>query len=238
MTAAGPFAVSSTSRISELSLTPSNDKSHETKVPYSANNHGRSLQHVPRLQRQSSPRSSAEFVTQPRLPHLRGFHSGTLTITSSPSVSLSSVQKRRSARPRPINDTFPSAKSSSPVPKPSAQDSDSDSDSDTPLLYLVSKANKHPSVGSKANSQLEDRVIASSSGNPGIQTTTRSRDNSEFSSASLTLPTRTTDIESVRISQDSHDRTRRILVPSSGSSLINLTSHGFMDIFNLSPLRF
>lgn len=221
-----------TSRAPERRLIFSDDNSRITQTPDVVNNNDRPPQHVTSLQQRSSLGKSVEFVTQPQIRYLRGFHSGTLTITPSRSILFSST-RNRCANEGPLPSAFS---------KPSVQTVQaahgSDSDSDTPLLQVsvISKA-KHTPVRRNTDSERE-HSIRSSAGNSRIHTVVQSRHTSESSSGSSAPSAQKSVIESVRILQDSHDRTRRILIPSSGSALFNITSHGFIDMFDLSPLRF
>lgn len=100
------------------------------------------------------------------------------------------------------------AKSPPQLPTSRPADSDTDTDSDIPLISITSGA-KHINSRSVGDSRLRVPDITSSAKN----------------------------IERVHISPNSQGRTRRILVSSSSPYLVNVTSRGFVDLFNMSPLR-
>jgi hypothetical protein len=195
---------------------------------------------------QPSPeRSSATHVSSPKTlagsssqhfnsrllqhgPH--EFRSGTLAIksTAAPLSTQSTVTMHDAGH-------VPPAKSPTPLPL-QLNRADlratwiNDSGSDTPLASTVaSRTTRHPTHD--ANSKQRDyRTDVASSNRAQRLDHSQSLSCSGIQSGQL-------DLETMRMSLDSHDKSRRILQISSGS-LIHATMHGFLNRVDLSPLRF
>jgi hypothetical protein len=170
----------------------------------------------------------------PRLPHRapHAFRSGTLTIKTAALMSPLSTPNTSTKRNR---DHLASAKgptASLPLYSDKADSRTTltdDSDSDTPLAPTIgSRAIHHPIHD--ASSKRTDHNLEFTSSNRML-----GLDRSPSSIEAQSGPK--FDIETMRMSLDRHDRSRRILQLSSGT-LIHATMHGFINQVELSPLTF
>lgn len=176
-------------------------------------------------------RSIRQHVNLPhRAPH--AFRSGTLTIRTA--TLMGPLSTPNTATKRNCDNLASAKEPTTPLPLYSDK-ADSrttwtdDSDSDTSLAPTIgSRAIHHPIRG--ASPKRTDHNLEFTSSNR-----TLSLDQSPSSADAQSGPK--FKIETMRMSLDRHDRSRRIL-RLSPSTLIHATMHGFINRVELSPLKF
>jgi hypothetical protein len=192
--------------------TPPAHRSPATRVPPSTTLAGSAVQHIGRQFR----------------PY--AFRSGSLAIKSITSIAPPTMQATNRDASHLALPNSPTRQSSQPNKVELRETWIDDSDSDAPLSSaVVSRITQH--LTGSANFKRREGGVALASSN-----STRSLDHSWSSSASGMQPNPTASVESMRVSLDRHDKSRRILQLSKGS-LIHATMHGFINQVDLSPLR-